>query len=131
MNSRLTRFMMGRYGRDELSTFLLVVAVALALIAQFAKLPFLAFISYLPLGIAIFRILSKNTAQRSRENYRFAMAMGPVLRRYNKRRNQLRDLKTHRYFKCSNCRVTLRVPKGKGSILITCPKCRSKFTKET
>ena len=59
MNSRLTRFMMGRYGRDELSTFLLVVAVALALIAQFAKLPFLAFISYLPLGIAIFRILSK------------------------------------------------------------------------
>ncbi|NLT95820.1 MAG: hypothetical protein GXW85_09885 [Clostridia bacterium] len=123
--------MMGRYGGDQLSMFLVTIAVVLALIARFAHLSFLAYLSYLPLGVAIFRILSKNTAKRSMENYRFVMLLDPLYRWYNKTRNQLRDLKTHRYFRCPNCRITLRVPRGRGKIIITCPRCKTRFTKET
>ena len=31
--------------------------------------------------------------------------------------------KEHKYFTCPNCRTVCRVPRGKGKIIITCPKC--------
>lgn len=31
--------------------------------------------------------------------------------------------KEHKYFTCPNCRTVCRVPRGKGRIVITCPKC--------
>ncbi len=33
----------------------------------------------------------------------------------------------YNYFTCPKCRCALRVPKGKGKIQITCPKCGEKF----
>ena len=38
---------------------------------------------------------------------------------------------THRVFKCPKCKQPLRVPKGKGKILITCQNCGHKFQKKT
>ena len=43
---------------------------------------------------------------------------------------RIRDRK-HRYFTCPRCHQTVRVPRGKGKIAITCPKCKEKFTKKT
>lgn len=34
--------------------------------------------------------------------------------------------KTTKYFKCKNCGQILSVPKGKGKIRVTCPKCGTK-----
>lgn len=34
--------------------------------------------------------------------------------------------KTTKYFKCKNCGQMLSVPKGKGKIRVTCPKCHTK-----
>ena len=39
--------------------------------------------------------------------------------------------KTHLYFKCNNCKANLRVPKGKGKIEVTCPKCKFKMIKHS
>ena len=39
--------------------------------------------------------------------------------------------RSHRYYACPKCRQTVRVPRGKGKIAITCPKCREKFIKKT
>ena len=36
-----------------------------------------------------------------------------------------------KYFKCPNCKAKLRVPKGKGRLNITCPKCRTMFHGKT
>ena len=127
----LKRFMKGRYGGDQLSAALLILSIVLTLIAQLARVPLLIFVGYIPLGISIFRMFSKNKTKRSMENYKFAMLMSPVYARYRKILHRLKDSKTYRYYKCSNCKTTLRVPKGKGKIIVTCPKCKTKFPKRT
>ncbi|NMA14471.1 MAG: hypothetical protein GX930_04435, partial [Clostridia bacterium] len=65
----LQKFMMGRYGGDQLSLFLLIVSILLTLISQLTGLLLLSFIAYGFLGIAVFRMLSRDTAKRSMENY--------------------------------------------------------------
>jgi len=126
----LSRFMAGRYGGDQLSVALVIFAALLALAAEAAKIPLLVLIGYIPLGIAIFRMFSRNTSKRALENYKFAMFISPVYSRFKKASGRLRD-KTHRYFTCPKCGQSLRVPKGKGKIVITCPKCKTEFSKRT
>ena len=36
-----------------------------------------------------------------------------------------------RHFRCPKCHQKVRVPRGKGKIQITCPKCGEKFIKKT
>lgn len=127
----LRRFMMGRYGGDQLSLALIIFSVLLSLIAQIIRIPVLGFISYIPLCISIYRILSRDTSRRSMENYKFAMFMSPVYSWFKKTHYHIVDSKTHRYFKCPNCKAKLRVPKGKGKIVITCPICKTEFRERT
>ncbi|MFR9190485.1 MAG: hypothetical protein ACLVL7_09865 [Anaerotruncus massiliensis (ex Togo et al. 2019)] len=43
----------------------------------------------------------------------------------------LRDARTHRRFRCPSCGQKVRVPRGKGRICITCPRCRVEFVRRT
>lgn len=127
----LRNFMYGRYGTDQLSLALLILSVLLTVIAQLAGLPLLSVLSYVPLGICIFRMLSKNINKRSMENYKFSMLVSPVYAWFRKMKKRAADFKTHKYFKCPQCKAELRLPKGKGNVIITCPKCRSQFKAKT
>ena len=126
----LRRFMMGRYGGDQLSMVLLILSFLLNLIAKLTNYPLFEIISYLPLGFCLYRMFSKDIAKRRMENYKFAIWMSPVYSWFKQVQSRAKD-KTHRYFKCPNCRFRLRVPKGKGEIIITCPKCKTRFERKT
>ena len=119
----LQRFMAGRYGPDKLNSFLLWTAVILMVIGLFipsAKVKLILMAVYYTLwGWSIFRMLSRNTYRRYRENRRFLLLI-----------DRFRD-RQHRYFDCPSCRQSVRVPRGKGKIAITCPKCREKFVRKT
>lgn len=119
----LRRFMIGRYGTDKLNNLLLWIATADILLSLFLPhgLPTLlaVLLAYALMGIVIFRSLSRNTYQRHKEN-----------RWYLNLLERLKD-REHRYFSCPQCKQSVRVPKGKGKIAITCPKCREKFVKKT
>ena len=118
----LQRFMMGRYGTDKLNSLLLWIAVALTLLSIFLPTGWHLIsvsLSYALMGIVIFRCLSRNTYKRHREN-----------RRYLNLLERLKD-REHKYFTCPRCKQSVRVPKGKGKIAITCPKCREKFIQKT
>ncbi|MCR4675383.1 MAG: hypothetical protein K5675_10245 [Lachnospiraceae bacterium] len=39
--------------------------------------------------------------------------------------------KIYKFYTCSSCGQKVRVPKGKGKIEITCPKCKNTFIKRT
>ncbi len=48
-----------------------------------------------------------------------------------RRKAQRQDKKYYKYFNCPNCNQKVRVPKGRGKIEITCPKCRTSFIRKT
>ena len=115
-------FMRGRYGSDNLNTALLVTGLIVCLLSFFTwgwVCLALTLLSYLLMGIVIFRMLSRNTYKRYREN-----------RRYLRFWERLKDRK-HRFFECPRCHQPVRVPRHKGKIAITCPKCKEKFIKKT
>jgi len=118
----IRRFMQGRYGSDKLNTAILVaglIACFLAMIMPTALHLLLTMISYVLMGWAIFRMLSRNTYKRYQEN-----------RKYLQLLDRFKD-REHKYFDCPRCRQPVRVPRGKGKIAITCPKCKEKFVKKT
>ena len=120
----LRRLMYGRYGFDSLSNFLLITALILyVLLAAFDLELFLI----MPLAIiayTYFRCFSKNIQKRYNENIKFKNFFKPVTSFFSLRHKMWRDRKTHKYFKCPQCKQNLRVPKGKGKIQIKCPKCK-------
>lgn len=129
--NRFRSFMAGRYGGDQFGMFLLVVSIALCIIFMFVPIPFIGWVSWIPLVFAIYRMFSKQIEKRQGENYAFLRKWGGVRTWWWKLKTRAKDAKTHRYFKCPQCAQTLRVPKGKGTISITCAKCGNKFTKKT
>ena len=123
ISSGLTRFMAGRYGMDQLSRTVLWISMIAAVIALFIPLAlarlWIVLVSYIAMFWVIFRTFSRNTYKRYRENRRFLMLI-----------DRIRD-RQHRYYTCPRCRQPVRVPRGKGKIAITCPKCKEKFVKKT
>lgn len=119
----MRRFMMGRYGTDKLNMALLGAGLFLSVLSVLIKMPLLDLLltlgSYVLMGWAIFRCLSRNTYKRYQENRKYLMFI-----------QRLKD-REHRYFDCPRCRQQVRVPRGKGNISITCPKCREKFIRKT
>lgn len=127
----LNKFMAGRYGGDQLSTVLAFLALILTLISKLANIPMLIYIGYIPLGISIYRIFSKDISKRRMENYKFSIFISPVYSWFKKTERKAKDFKTHKYIKCPNCNADLRLPKKKGKIMVTCPKCKEKFEQRT
>ena len=117
------RFMMGRYGTDKLNMTILIAGLIFSVVAMFNPFAMLdlglTLVSYGLMFWAIFRCLSRNTYKRYQEN-----------RKYLRFVERLKD-RQHRYYDCPRCRQQVRVPRGKGKIAITCPKCREKFIKKT
>lgn len=128
---KLQQFMIGRYGNDEFSLFLSIAGVVLGLLANFKHLGFLYFIGTALIFFSLFRSLSKNYNARRKELNWYLLWSAKPKAELKIFVNKIRDRKTHRYFKCKNCKTVMRVPAGRGKIEITCPKCRAKVIKKT
>ena len=141
MKERLRKFMVGRYGADELNRFLTICGWVL-LLAGFVLSSIqknttqilgslMVTLSWALLIWSIFRTLSKNTQKRASENYQYFVYKNEVVSWWKQRKTRWQDRKVHRYFRCPQCRATVRVPKGKGKIRITCPHCKNQFVKNS
>lgn len=128
---KLQQFMIGRYGNDEFSLFLSIAGLILGLLANFKYLGFLYFIGTALIFFSLFRSLSKNYNARRKELNWYLLWSAKPKAELKIFVNKIRDRKTHRYFKCENCKTVMRVPAGRGKIEITCPKCRAKVIKKT
>ena len=131
LRQRLARFMIGRYGPDQLNMALLITAVILTFLSSISILGFLGIVAYILLFFAIFRLLSKNIVKRRAENDRFLRFWSPFKQRMIGKYRRFKARKDSKFFKCPSCKNILRLPKGKGKIQITCPKCGERFIKKT
>ncbi len=134
----LRRMMVGRYGPDQLSFALLALSVVLILLSFFTRVGLFSSLALVVLILCYYRMFSRKFNTRYQENARFMRLWQPVSvwflapKRWLARTAvRFRDRKTHCYFKCPDCGQQMRVPKGKGKINITCPKCKASFVKKT
>ena len=119
----LRTFMVGRYGTDKLNMVILSAGLAACLVSAFVDSVkvnlLLTGVSYGLMIWALCRSFSRNTYKRYQENRKFLQFF-----------DRLKD-REHRYYDCPKCRQVVRVPRGKGKIAITCPKCKERFVKKT
>ena len=125
------RFMQGRYGYDELNKTLLITALVLVVLSYLPFMRIMSVLSLLVMGYYIFRAYSKNHTARVAELNRYYVVSDKVKRWGRVTKARWRDRKTHVYFKCKECGALIRVPKHKGEIEVTCPRCRARTKKKT
>lgn len=127
----LYRFMSGRYGNDSLNNFIMLSAIVLMLLNAFWwKNGIVYTVVWALLILNIFRSYSRNIYKRRMENSKFQTLVKPITKRFGLAKKQKTD-KEHRYFICPSCSQNVRVPRGKGKIVITCPKCGHKFERKS
>lgn len=153
----MQNFMKDRYGVDDLSSALGVIGVVLAFIGVVFNLQQVSWIAILVLVLALVRAFSKNFDARRSENdaFRRIMARIPgvgkrfsgsssysthrdtssnssaaasnVKRQARTAKKMWKERKTKAFLKCPTCGTMLSVPKGKGKIIVTCPKCHTRM----
>ncbi len=123
LKNGVSRFMYGRNGADHLGLGLLWTAILLEAVSWFVRSDaahhVISLASSALLLWEVFRLFSKNLYARRRENAWFLTHLWQPVR---DKLSRARD-KEHKYFACPNCHTVCRVPRGKGKIIITCPKC--------
>ena len=127
----LRNFMAGRYGPDHLNAAIIIAALLISVISSLLSLSVLIYLSYLFLILAVFRMLSRNIRKRRSENDKFLRYYWPVRQKVKAVFSSLKSRKTHKFYKCPSCSNLLRVPRGKGKMQITCPKCGERFVRKT
>lgn len=93
---RLMRFMSGRNGPDELFALIFAVSVILSVINIFVRSSILQIAVYAVMLLALFRLFSRNTERRRRENEKLLSMLG-VFRRKKSFHEQKRADKCHIY----------------------------------
>lgn len=130
MRDWFRRLMMGRYVVDQLTWVLLVLALVLSLCGSIFQIGFLRLLCWVVLFFCYFRIFSRNIYARQMENQKL-MRLWYRLKSKKANRPTAQERKNYRVFVCPTCKQKLRVPRGKGKISITCPKCATSFIKKT
>ncbi|MGI6107672.1 MAG: BRcat domain-containing protein [Lachnospiraceae bacterium] len=156
MKNWFQNFMSGRYGSDEFNRFLNVVTIILLILSFFFWGGILATIAVVLLIYSYYRMFSKNLQARRDENAWYldkkykvqaffrsgkGSGVGEWFRQVGKNiksgyqtvKLTFKYGKEYHIYTCPNpdCRTKIRVPKGKGRIEITCPKCHEKFIKNS
>ena len=129
--SKMQSFMYGRYGVDELNSFLSVGSLIFIVLDLFLGTGIFSGLGIAMWLYSIFRMYSKKHDKRRRELEAYLKLANPVKNWFRLQKRKWTDRKSHRYYKCSQCKGTLRVPKGKGKIKIHCPKCGAEIIKKT
>ncbi|MDD6182437.1 MAG: hypothetical protein PUB25_01775 [Lachnospiraceae bacterium] len=131
MRERMQGFMAGRYGTDQLSKVILWISLACLAVSMFTRLNVFYILGLVLLIYTYYRMFSRNVAKRYAENQKYLNWRYGFAVRRNKRKVHWEQRKIYRFYKCPQCRQKVRVPKGKGKVAITCPKCRMEFVRKS
>ena len=122
---KLSGMRQGRRGADTFSNFLVVAGIVLLFASLIPGLDLLSWVALIVLAYSLFRSYSKNIAARDRENATFERIVEKPRKQLSLMRKKWTNRKTTRYFKCKGCGQVLSVPRGKGTLRVVCPKCKT------
>ena len=109
---KLADWLRGRQGPDDLATFCVNVAIVVVVVNLFARTSWLGW-------VALALIVYANEA--------FLNALGPARPWVQNPRAAWAELRSYKHARCSSCKQRVRVPRGKGKLRVTCPRCGTKF----
>lgn len=130
MRDWFRRLMMGRYGVDQLTWVLLALSLLLSLCGSIFRSNVLGVLCWAVLVVCYLRIFSRNIYARQQENQKLLQFWWKLKNGRSKRPSR-EQRKNFKVFSCPTCKQKLRVPRGKGKISISCPKCGRSFIKKT
>lgn len=134
-------FFKNMYGFDMFSIFLILIS------AIFNIWDFTMFIGIALTLVAVYRAFSKDIFRRKLELSKFTNIANKALGKFgtqlprnlpsinfttlsiafNQIKLYMNQNKQYKITKCPSCKQKLRVPRGKGKIVVTCRKCATKF----
>ena len=123
--------MQGRYGVDSLSRFLSVVLLVVIILGMFIRIPLSGTITLVILVILYWRMFSRNIPKRYEENQKFLQLRDKLLGRFSDFGSNMSQMKDYHIYKCPRCNQKIRIPRGKGHIMVRCPKCGYEFHKKS
>ena len=131
MKRKLMQFMQGRYGMDQFGRMLFVMIMVFLVISIFVRTNIFYLLAVILLFYSYFRMFSKNHEKRYLENQRYLTLSAGIRSKCFSWKRKAAQRKTHHIYHCPSCSQKIRVPRGKGKIAITCPKCRTEFIKNS
>ena len=130
MKERMQRFMAGRYGNDQLNQFIFIVAIISMVLEIITRQSLFYTLTLVLLILAYVRVFSRNINKRYEENMKFLQKKDAILNKFRKQKYYAAQRRNFHIYTCPQCKQKIRIPKGKGKISITCPKCRTSFIKK-
>lgn len=131
MQWKMANAMQGRRGADSFSNTLVVAGIVFLILSVFPNLGFFSTLALVCLAYALFRTYSRNVAARDRENEAFLRITEKPRRALSIGRKKWENRDTTLYFKCKGCGQELSVPRGKGTLRVVCPKCKTETVKKS
>ena len=111
--------------------FLSIASLVLLLIAIISRVNLFTYLGAALLIFCYYRTFSRNISKRTEENYKFYTLKDRVDNKFKGWKEQWANRKVYHYYRCPQCRQKLRVPRGRGRIQISCPRCGTQFIKKS
>ncbi len=151
MRGWFARIFTGRRGPDAVCGVLFCVGLALSAVAWFTHNQVLGWLVYLPWALAVVRMFSTDLERRYQENRRFLDGWSRVKQAVKglgqrlhgtaggfgrpaggeARADGAAQAAASHHCACPAGGHKLRVPRGRGRVLVTCPKCGREFIERT
>lgn len=151
MREKIVRFMQGRYGMDELGRFMTGASLVILILEFITRWNFFTFLFWAIFIVIYYRMFSRDYGKRQQENQKFLNARYKCQAKwyqmfhkkdsryhsysstggFEKFKRELQQRKNFHIYKCPNCSQKIRIPRGKGKIMVRCPKCHIEFMKRS
>lgn len=123
LREKIARFMYGRYGVDQFSRFLLGAIMVIMFLNIFIRSRLLSILIWAVIIFVYVRMFSKKHARCYAQNQWYLAQVRKI--------HCYKDIRTHHIYTCKSCRQKIRIPRGKGKIMIRCPRCGFEFIKRS
>ncbi|MDO4182315.1 MAG: hypothetical protein Q4E12_01730 [Coriobacteriia bacterium] len=128
---KVSQAMQGCNGSDQLCMTCIIACIVLIVINFFVGSFIITLLTFALLIYATFRQFSKNIYKRQAENARFMELTEKPRRFFQLTYKRIKNRKTTAYFTCEDCGAVYSLPKGKGKLKASCPKCHKQTIRNT